>query len=70
MPQDYMSVKEASERYGLSDSQIRRLLIAGIVSGRKIARDWLVVPSSMQAYMENRPKPGVKKGQKIRRQRP
>lgn len=69
MIDDHISVKEASEKYGLSDSQIRRLLISGLVSGRKIARNWLVIPSSIEAYMSNRPKPGLKKGQKIQRKK-
>ena len=70
MTEDYISVNEASDRYGLSTSQIRLLLNRGIIEGRKIARNWLVVPGSLADYMADRPKPGLKLGQKITRQKP
>jgi len=62
---DYISTKEASERYGLSDSQIRHLLIVGYLRGRKIARNWLVEPASIETYLTNRPKRGLKPGTKL-----
>jgi excisionase family DNA binding protein len=62
---DYISTAEASKRYGLSDSQIRQLLIRGRIRGRKIARNWLVEPSSIEAYLANRPKRGLKPGTKL-----
>lgn len=65
MNEDYISTTEASKRYGLSTSQIRLLLNKGRIDGRKIARNWLVVPNSLANYMANRPKPGLKSGQKI-----
>ena len=37
------SVKEASEILGLDPSQIRRLLKAGEIKGKKLARDWVVL---------------------------
>jgi len=62
---DYISTAEASKRYGLSTSQIRLLLKKGKIHGRKIARDWLADPKSLANYMANRPRPGLKPGQKI-----
>ena len=70
MNEDYISTAEASERYGLSTSQIRLLLNKGSIEGRKIARNWLVVPNSLANYMANRPRPGLKHGQKIRKAKP
>ena len=67
MMKDYISTVQASKRYGLSVSQIRLLLKKGRIDGRKIARDWLVDPDSLANYMANRPRPGLKPGQKIRK---
>jgi len=67
MMKDYISTAQASKIYGLSTSQIRLLLKKGKINGRKIARNWLVIPNSLASYMANRPKPGLKLGQKIRR---
>lgn len=64
---DYISTAQASKIYGLSTSQIRLLLKKGKINGRKIARNWLVIPNSLASYMANRPKPGLRPGQKIRR---
>jgi len=72
MPEDtptsitnYVSTREAHEKYGLSDGQIRHLLISGRLRGRKIARNWLVEPSSIEEYLANRPKRGLKPGTKL-----
>ena len=62
---DYISTKEASEKYGLSDGQIRHLLISGRIRGRKIARNWLVEPFSIEVYLANRPKRGLRPGTKL-----
>jgi hypothetical protein len=67
MMKDYISTAQASKIYGLSTSQIRLLLKKGKINGRKIARNWLVIPNSLASYMANRPKPGLRPGQKIRR---
>jgi excisionase family DNA binding protein len=65
MVEGYLTTKQSSERYGLSDSHIRRLLEAGIVIGVKAGRDWLVSVDAMEHYMANRRKPGPipRKGQ-------
>ena len=67
--ENYLSVKEASERYGLSRTQINRLLRAGKIRGRRFGHFWVVAPESIKAYIENPPRPGLKKGQKISRKR-
>jgi excisionase family DNA binding protein len=37
------STKEAAQRLGLHDSQIRRLLQSGDIKGKKLGRDWVVL---------------------------
>jgi len=69
MLKGYMTTREASNAYGLSDAHIRRLLEYGKVKGDKFGRDWLVRPSAMERYMANKPKPGPKRRQKyVRKQ--
>jgi excisionase family DNA binding protein len=51
MVHGYENTKEASQRVGLSDSQIRRLLEKGVVNGMKISRDWLVDSRSLDHYI-------------------
>lgn len=60
--QDYISVKEATRKYGLSESQIRHLLIAGKLNGKKFAGVWMVDVSSLDVYAATNRKPGPKKG--------
>jgi excisionase family DNA binding protein len=65
MIQGYTTTAEASQRVGLSDSQIRRLLESGTVKGVKPGRDWLVEIASLDHYIANRPKRGGK-GMRVR----
>ena len=37
------SVKEASDKLRLDPSQVRRLLIAGEIKGKKLGHDWVVL---------------------------
>jgi len=37
------STKEAAQQLGLDDSQVRRLLKAGEIKGKKLGRDWVVL---------------------------
>jgi len=52
------SVKEAADQLGLDTSQVRRLLKAGEIKGKKLGRDWVVLELS---YKRKR-KPKRKKG--------
>jgi len=61
MLKGYMTKRQASDTYGLSDAHIRRLLEYGKVKGEKVGRDWVIRPSAMDRYMGNRPKPGPKR---------
>ena len=40
------STKEAAEQLGLDTSQVRRLLAAGEIKGKKLGRDWVVLELS------------------------
>ena len=53
------SVKEAAEKIGISDRQLRLLLGRGEISGRKLGHDWIVLSLD---YKRKR-KPKVKKGE-------
>ncbi|MFC1905736.1 helix-turn-helix domain-containing protein [Chloroflexota bacterium] len=40
---DIYSVSEAAEKLGLDPSQVRRLLKKGIIEGKKLGHDWVVL---------------------------
>ena len=60
MLEGHLTTKQASEKYGLTDSHFRRLLEHGTIRGFKAGRDWLIDIESLAQYMANRPKPGRK----------
>ena len=60
MLEGYGTTKQASERSGISQAHIRRLMERGTLAGLKMGRDWLVETSSLDSYMLKRPKPGPK----------
>jgi len=62
---DYISTAEASHRYKLAQEYLAFLARKQLIVGRKIARNWLVLPSSIEAYLANRPKRGLKPGTKL-----
>ena len=57
-----ITVKEATERYGISDGYLRLLLGRGTLEGMKVSRDWLIKIDSLEHYMTNRKKRGPKPG--------
>jgi excisionase family DNA binding protein len=60
MLEGYLTTRQASEMYRLTDSHFRRLLEHGTIQGIKAGRDWLIDKESLEQYMANRPKPGRK----------
>jgi len=58
---NFISVKEASERYGYSDSHIRNMLGKGILKGEKFASVWMVDCGSMEKYQDRMKELGEKK---------
>ena len=51
---------EAAQKYGLSDSYLRRLIAKGKIRGRKTVRTWLVDIPSLQRFLATERKPGPK----------
>lgn len=58
---NFISVKEASERYGYSGSHIRNLLSRGAITGEKFASVWMVDPASIERYRVQMEQLGHKK---------
>ena len=53
---DIYSVSEAAKRLGLDASQVRRLLKTGVIEGKKLGHDWVVL--SLDYKRKRRPKGG------------
>ena len=58
---DYISTREASDRYGLSKEHIARMLKAGLLKGKKIGHDWLVHEPSLRKHTKQMNSLGKKK---------
>jgi hypothetical protein len=58
---DFISVKEASDRYGYSGSHIRNLLSKGVIEGEKFASVWMVDPASIERHRAQMEQLGNKK---------
>ena len=61
MPYDFISVKQASERFGYSESHIRNLLAKGIITGEKFAGVWLINARSVERHQARMERLGKKK---------
>ncbi len=61
MTDNFISVKQASECYGFSDSHIRNLLGKGIIRGEKFASVWMVDRRSIEAHRAAMDRLGKKK---------
>jgi len=61
----YISIKQASEKSGLSGAQIRKLLAEVKLEGTKIGSYWAVDSYSLAQYIGSARKPGPKKGLKV-----
>jgi hypothetical protein len=62
---DYISTKQASELFGLTQRHISHLIRKDIVKGRKVGHDWLVHLPSLKKYAASDPRPGIKPGAKL-----
>jgi hypothetical protein len=58
---NFISVKEASQRYGYSGSHIRNLLSKGVLEGEKFASVWMVDSTSVEQYRAQMEQLGNKK---------
>lgn len=50
-----MLVKEVADLIGKSDSWVRRLIKDGVLSAKKVGRDWVVSKDSLRRYRNNHP---------------
>ena len=55
---ELLSTKEASEKLGLSQDHIRRLLENGMIKGKKVGNSWVVL--ELNYKRKRRPKTGEK----------
>lgn len=53
-----LSLREASERCGLSTSRLRRLAAQGTLRAQKAGAYWVVDEESLRAFMATERKPG------------
>jgi excisionase family DNA binding protein len=61
-----LTTEEAASRLGITTRAVVKLCKEGKLDARKHGRDWDITPDSVQAYQENRPKPGPKpKGERV-----
>jgi len=49
---DFMTIEEAAEKLKFHPETVRRLVRDGILDGKKWRREWLVVKSSVEAYIK------------------
>lgn len=62
---DYISTKEASKRFGISQRHLGHLARKGLVKAQKMGYEWLLHLPSLQAYLDSNPRPGIKPGSKL-----
>ncbi len=55
-----ITIKEASQRYKLSDGYLRHLMIRKEIRGRKAGGTWLIDLPSLQEFVSKERKPGPK----------
>ena len=59
MLDDLLTIREASERYKLSGSYLRRLIKDKRIRGRKLGTTWALDPASIEEFLKYpRPKTG------------
>ena len=57
---DLISLAEAAELSGMSQSHIRLLVRTGKISGKKIGRNWVTTEESLRIYLATDRRPGPK----------
>ena len=48
-----ISVKEASEKVGVSEQRIRTLLRSGAIEGRQLGKQWITTETAIVTYIQN-----------------
>lgn len=64
---DYISAKEAAKIAGIQKSHVCRLCQDGAWEAHKIGTQWVIPRTCAERYQKK--KPGLKKGQKINREK-
>ena len=54
-----ISLREASEIYGLSTSYLRELAIKGRLEAQKVGNMWVTTPAAVETYIRTRDKRGA-----------
>ena len=60
LDENLISVTEAASMSHLTPSYIRRLLRDGIISGKKLGRDWFTTEKAVRGYLDTERRPGPK----------
>ena len=58
--EQFLTVKEAAARSGLSEAYIRHLATRGLILARKPHREWGIMAKRLDDYQGNLKKPGSK----------
>lgn len=61
---DLISLPEAAEICGLSQSHLRRLVSRGVIWGKKIGRNWVTTAEAVKEYKARGVRPGPKRRKK------
>jgi excisionase family DNA binding protein len=64
---EFVSTREASERFGLSQTHLGHLARNQLIGARKMGGYWLIHLPSLEAYLASNPRPGLKPGAKLKR---
>jgi excisionase family DNA binding protein len=48
-----MTVADVASRFGVDNSQVRRWLIDGKLSGEKFGRDWMIRSADVEAFAKS-----------------
>lgn len=66
---EFVTTRQTADRAGMARSHILYLIDNGSLAAQRVGYVWLVNVPSLEHYMANRPRPGLKPGQKISRPR-
>jgi len=60
---NYLGTAAAAKRAGITDGRIRQLILKGKLKAEKAGRDWLILPTDLDAIKNRKPgRPWPKKG--------
>lgn len=62
LPEDAMTLAEASQMLGIDVSRLRRLAARGVLRARKIGRDWITTRRDVEEFAAIERRPGWPRG--------